>query len=258
MARLALLFLVATATFIRDVVPAPKERERNVLIVTGTLKCGANPTNAKQTDLTLVSHHFFKNEEVEGVVEEGGKFQITMISQKKSLDPELFVFTGCNKGVNICKRKLRFAVPDSAVNSGKPYSIGEVNLETLQVKEERKCSKNNVVTVTGTLKCNGEPTNAKDTYVGLLNKRDIVADEKEIGEIKEGGKFEISLTTDSKSLHPEVHVYTECNKGNNKCKRKLRFAVPEEYVNNDGTPYSIGDVDMAQLTAQEGRERECY
>jgi hypothetical protein len=252
MAKLALLFLIATATLIKDVYP----RETNVLTVTGTLRCGAQPTNAKHTSVVLISKHTFsKDEKREGIVDEAGKFEINMVSTTKSLKPEVIVYTSCAKGSSICKRRLRFAVPDSAVNN-QVYSIGEVDLERQQVGEGRECSSGNAVTVTGTLFCDGKPATPKDTYLALLNIRDILADEKEVSAVKEGGKFQVTLITDSKSVHPEVHVYTECNKGNNKCKRKLKFAVPTDYVNS-GETYDIGEIKMEVPTATEGREREC-
>jgi len=267
MAKLTLLFLVATATLIQAA-PAKeidsmsvtytdsKEHERNVLTVTGTLKCGATTTNSKQTNLVLISKHFFKDEKVEGAVGEDGKFEVTMVSTSKSMEPVLQVYTGCAKGSNICKRKLKFAVPTSAVNQGGAYSIGEVDLEKLQVGEDRECSSSNVVTVTGTLLCDGKPAEAKDTYFALLNRRTLQTAEKLYGAVQEGGKFEITMTSNSKSMNPELHVYTECNKGNNKCKRKLNFAVPTAYV-NEGTNYSIGQINMEKPMVGEGRDSEC-
>jgi len=257
MAKLALFFFIATVTLIQEVTAAPKEREQNVLTVTGMLKCGAKATNAKQTGLTLISKHTFsKDEKVVGAVQEEGKFQVTLVSTTKSLKPELIVYTGCSKGSSICKRKLRFAIPEGAVNN-QAYSIGEVDLERLQVGEDRECSSNNVVAVTGTLKCNGNPATVKDTYLALLNVHDILPDEKLIAKVQEAGKFEVTMTTNSKSVHPEVNVFTECNKGNNKCKRKLRFAVPTDYVNL-GSVYDLGEIDMEKPMVNEGRERECY
>jgi len=258
MAKLALLFLIVTATLIKDVFPAaPRFREENVLTVTGTLRCGATATNAKKTNLALISKHTFsKDEKVVGAVDEGGKFEVTLVSTTKSLKPQLVVYTSCAKGSSICRRKLKFAVPEGAVNN-QVYSIGDVDLERLQIGEERECSSNNVVTVTGTLKCDGKPATMRDTYLALLNVRDILADEKKMASVQEGGKFEVTMVTDHKSVNPEVHVYTECYKGNNKCKRKLRFAVPTSYV-NEGVAYDLGEINMEKPTINEGREKECY
>jgi hypothetical protein len=257
MAKLALFFLIATATLIREAIPAPREKERNVLTVTGTLRCGATATNAKQTGLALISKHTFSSDEkVVGAVQEGGKFEVTLVSTTKSLKPELVVYTGCSKGSSICRRKLRFAVPEGAVNN-QVYSIGDVDLQRIQIGEDRECSSDNVVTVTGTLKCDGQVATPKDTYLALLNVRDVLPDEKLVATVQEGGKFEVTMITNSKSVHPEVHVYTECNKGNNKCKRKLKFAVPTDYVNL-GSTYDIGEINMERPMVNEGRERECY
>jgi len=280
MAKLALLFLIATA-LIPMVIPGlvipykvpfktpfgedasseeskeSREKERNVLTVTGTLRCGATATNAKQTNLALISKHTFsKDEKVVGAVGEGGKFEVTLVSTTKSLKPQVVVYTSCAKGSNICRRKLKFAVPDSAVNN-QVYSIGDIDLERLQVGEERECSSNNVVTVTGTLKCDGQVATPKDTYLAVLNVRDILPDEKLVANVQEGGKFEVTLVTNHKSVNPEVHVYTECNKGNNKCKRRLRFAVPTSYV-NEGVSYDLGEINLEKPTVNEGREKECY
>jgi len=252
MAKLALLFLIATATLIKEVYP----RETNSLTVTGTLRCGAQPTNARHTAVVLISKHTFsKDEKKEGIVNDEGKFEINFVSTTKSLKPEIVVYTSCAKGASICKRRLRFAVPDSAVNN-QVYNIGDVDIERQQVGEGRECSSGNAVTVTGTLHCEGTPVTPKDTYLALLNIRDILADEKEVSAVKEGGKFQVTLITDSKSVHPEVHVYTECNKGNNKCKRKLLFAVPTDYVNS-GETYDLGNINVGTLQAGEQREREC-
>jgi len=252
MAKLALLFLIASVTLIKDVYP----REVNVLTVTGTLKCGATETNARQTHLALISKHTFsKDEKVIGAVQEGGKFEVQMISTSKSLKPELVVYTGCNKGANICKRRLRFAVPDYAVNNN-VYNIGEVDLQRQQVGEARECSSSNVVTVTGTLRCGGKPATVQDTYLAILNVRDFLPDEKKVAGVQESGKFEVTMSTNHNSLHPEIHVYTECNKGNNKCKRKLAFAVPTDYVNS-GETYNLGEIDMERPMVNEKREREC-
>ncbi len=110
----------------------------------GTLLCGANPSSGSESAVRLINKRINKDDSVRTFPQSDGTFTLELtVDSVTSIHPELWIYTNCAaKTLGIppgCQRLQKIKIPDTYVNSGRPYDLGPWNLTTKAPDEEQSC-----------------------------------------------------------------------------------------------------------------------
>lgn len=113
--------------------------------VKGTLLCGARPSPGSESAVRLLNKRVGADDSVRALPGSDGTFVLELrVDSLYTIQPEVWTYTTCNAGtLGIppgCSRLQKVKVPDTYVNSGRPYDLGTRNLATKLSNEEQDCT----------------------------------------------------------------------------------------------------------------------
>nr|CAH89267.1 transthyretin-like protein 2 [Xiphinema index] len=109
-----------------------KKSVRRSYSVKGRLLCGKEPTNAKDTEITLLDKKGGLDKDItmaKIVVKNDGTFRIDGISTGfLDINPRMYIYTSSNKGMNPCQKMWKMPLPKLYQNTPEGYHLGTWNL----------------------------------------------------------------------------------------------------------------------------------